>query len=218
MSLGSISSRNLPKYLYTGPETTNSATSPSKDSRPAPDKGGDIVSISDAAKAALAAQNAQPAASGAGSVRDRLNAQYKAATDAGTFISFDSSKGGKWLDLSSFTDDELSQVALNKSGAFSRDEIDLADGALSGRLEYSLRPFAEAAGNGDRRAQATALNALYSKMSDDVRAALGLTPVVMASNNSMLQGDSAKFGWLDLEPITAWLGQAFAEGGLQFDN
>lgn len=216
MSVSSISNRNTPKYLYTGQITASAApTSKKSPSSGAGAETGVVVAISDEAKAALAASESQPSASG-GSVRDRLKDQYKAATAAGTFISFDSSKGGKWLDMSSFTDDELSEVALNRGGDFSQDEKDLAGGALSGRLEYSLRPYAQAAGLGDRRAQVSAINSLYSKMSDNVRAALDFTPAVMASGNSMLQGDIAKFGWLDLGLINSWLGQASDQGGLQF--
>lgn len=214
MSANSISGANTPKYLYAGPVPTElAAVGSTPSARPSPG-GGDVVSISGEAKAAFAASSDKTSAGG--SVRARLDAQYKAATAAGSSISFDSAKGGKWLDLSSFTDDELSEIALNRDGKFSQDEADLAGGGLSGRVEFSLRPYAQAASLGDRRAQATAINALYDHMSDNVRAALKWTPAMMVSNNSMLQGDSQKFGWLDGGAITAWLGGAFDQGGLQF--
>ena len=236
MSIGAVTSGNYPKYLYTGsassdtsPSTTQAASAPKSSATAATGSDAVVVSISDRARAAIAAlssgssSNAALAAVSdnstakpAGSLRDRLDAQYAAAKAEGTFISFDSSKGGRWLDLSSFTDDELAQIELNKNGEFSQDELNLAGGALAGRVAHSLESYSPAVQNGDRRAMMMGIKALYSQMSDDVRSALRWTPDMMMSTDNMLDGDSKRLGWLSVDSIVSKLLDASDSGGLHF--
>lgn len=223
MSVGAIASGNYPKYLYTGPassdataSTTASASAPKSSAATTTGDDAVVVTISDRAQAAIAALSSGSSSNASGSLRDRLNAQYQAAQNNGTFISFDSSKGGQWLDLSSFTDDELAQIELNKNGEFSQDELNLAGGALAGRAAHSLESYGPAVQSGDRRAMMMGIKALYSQMSDDVRSALRWTPDMMASTDDMLNGDSKRLGWLSVDPIVSKLLDASNSGGLHF--
>jgi hypothetical protein len=120
--------------------------------------------------------------------------------------------------MSSFTDDELAKIWLDRSGEFS-DELSVhAEATLNARLKVSLEPYEKAVKIGDRRGQATAINALYDQMSDDTRAALRWTPVMMVSNNSMLGGDTEKAGPIEMATIFANLQAAFNNGGLSYNG
>jgi len=218
MSVGAIASGNYPKYLYTGrvSSDTTQAAPASKSSTTTTGSDAVVVSISDQAKAALAAMSSGSSSNASGSLRDRLNAQYQAAQADGTFITYDSSKGGRWLDLSSFTDEEVAEIKLDRSGEFSQDEQNLAGGVLGARMTESLNSVSPNVVLGDRRAQMMGIKALYSQMSDNVRAALGWTPAMMISTDNMLDMDSKKLGWLSVDSIVSKLLDASDRGGLHF--
>lgn len=176
----------------------------------------DIVQISTAKAAADKLATGQ-AGTGA-SLKSRIDQLFQDARDAGTFITFDSSKGGVWMDLSSFTDDELGKIAVDKGGEFSNDLQEYARGALNARVKISLEPYENSVFNGDRRGHTMTINLLYDQMSPDARAALNWTPAMMASNNSMLEGDTKLFGKFSMATVLSNLLNAVQKGGLSFSQ
>ena len=121
-------------------------------------------------------------------------------------------------DYSGFSDQELAAMSLNSSKNFSVAEIDEAKAVLAARMAVSLEPYRAATNAGDRRGHTMAINALYDKMSPEVRSALGWTPTMMISNNSMLHGDSERFGKQDPSSILNQLRSAALNGGLSFNT
>jgi hypothetical protein len=122
------------------------------------------------------------------------------------------------IDFSSFSDQELAAMNLNSSGNFSKTEQDHANGVLAGRMSVSLEPCSLQTQLGDFRGEGMAINALYDKMTPEVRQALSWTPAMMASNNQMLSNDSRRLGNLDNNTIIANLRYAQHHGGLTFDD
>ncbi|HEU0066870.1 MAG TPA: hypothetical protein VFQ57_06490 [Sphingomonas sp.] len=184
--------------------------------------GRDIIEISDEAKAALAKTQGSadigiPEAIDT-SLKGRVNTLFKEARDRGTFITFDSSQGGEWMDLSSFTDDELAQIQLDRKGEFPKDLSIYAAGGLGQRMATSLEAFETGPSGFDSRGQAMAINALYDQMSTDVRAALGWTQTMMAANNRYLARDVERDGPGDVEDVLAKLMKATGRGGLRFSR
>jgi len=119
--------------------------------------------------------------------------------------------------MSSFTDDELAEIRLDRSGEFSEDESNFAGGTLGARMTVSLRAAApDCDALGDRRALMMGIKALYSQMSDNVRAALGWTPAMMVSTDNQLNIDSKKLGWLSIDSMIPTLLDASDKGGLHF--
>jgi hypothetical protein len=204
------------KLLYAGQRSTPKPTKSTGEAAPSSASTiTDVVQISDAAKAALAnplddTQAPQP------SLKARVDKLFQDAKDRGSFITFDASKGGEWMDMSSFTDDELAQIYNDKSGEFSKDVSVHAGGALAFRMKVALEPFENAVDSGDRRGQAMAINLLYDQMSPAVRQALGWTPVMMVANNEMLDGDTKFFGPFDESTVITNLLNASKRGGLSF--
>jgi hypothetical protein len=117
-------------------------------------------------------------------------------------------------DYSGFSDQELAAISLNSSKNFSVAEKDEAGAVLNARVAASLEPYRAATNAGDRRGHAMAINALYDKMSPEVRNALGWTPTMMAANNKMLNGDEERFGKLEFAGIFSQLQTAALHGGL----
>ncbi len=203
------------KLLYAGPPATPKAKKAIGDGATSPSTITDVVEISDAAKAALAnqlddTQAPQP------SLRARVDKLFQDAKDRGSFITFDSSKGGEWMDMSSFTDDELAQITNDKGSEYPQGLSDCAGGALAFRMKVALEPFENAVDSGDRRGQAMAINLLYDQMSPAVRQALSWTPVMMVANNEMLDGDTKTFGPFDENTVIKNLLNASRRGGLSF--
>lgn len=178
----------------------------------------DVVQISDAAKAAAAALNKSSPADNASSARTKLDELYKAASADGTFITFDTSKGGRQLDMSTLSDDELAAIAVDRAGSFSENEANDAAGWLNLRLAKTLQPFQSATMGGDRRAHAMTLNTLYDNASQDVRQALHWTPVMRSAADTMLQGDNALFGTIDWSSIFSNLREMSNNGGMTFSG
>lgn len=112
--------------------------------------------------------------------REKINADYAKALKQGTRVVADTANGGRHLDLSSLSDEELASVA--KGDGFSGDESLTAKAELAGRMWATLEPF-----EGNPRASALAVRALYPAMSPAVRDALGW-------NESMLQSGDAVIG------------------------
>ncbi|MES2450217.1 MAG: hypothetical protein V4610_06595 [Pseudomonadota bacterium] len=177
---------------------------------------GDVVQISDAAKAAAAALQKPGPADNAIAARSKLDALYADAKSDGTFITFDTAKGGRQLDMSALSDDELAAIAVDHGGSFSQDESNDAAGWLNLRLAKTLQPFQNATMGGDRRAHAMTLNALYDSASQDVRDALGWTPAMRSEGDTLLSGDTARFGRLDWPSIFSNLRDASNNGGMAY--
>lgn len=135
------------------------------------------------------------------SVRAKLNAIYSEGAKSGTRIVYDTKDGGKFPDVSDWSDQDLAAMALGRDKSFTKDEKVFAEAELNKRLAVALEPFSAATMSGDRRGQAMAINMLYSGMSQEVRAAMNFTPAMMASNNSMLEGDNKLYGALDNQSV-----------------
>lgn len=100
------------------------------------------------------------------SAREKVNADYAKAAGAGERIVSDIANGGRFLDLSSLSDEELAAVA-NATG-FSGDESLTAKATLADRMWAALSPF-----DGDPRGTALGIKAIYPTLSQNVRDALG---------------------------------------------
>ena len=176
---------------------------------------GDIVEIS--AEARAAANSLQTA--GAGDIttlKAKVDKLFKEVQSRGSFVTFDSSKGGQWLDVSSLSDDELARITNDKDHQFPQDFSDYAQGSLNQRLQVSLEPYEFAAQNGDRRGHTMTINRLWEKMSPATREALNWTPAMMQSSEGMLKGDTLLFGKFDESVVFDNLIAAARRGGLSF--
>lgn len=176
----------------------------------------DSVKISDEAKSLLHLQsdteNSQL------SLKSRINALFKEARDDGSFITFDSSKGGEWLDLSSFTDDELAQIAKDKNSEFSDDLSKYAVGTLAQRVQLSLEPFEAAIGYGNFRGEAKAVRALYNHMSQDVRDVMGWTETMVEGIEKIAQKSTQKPHYFDMDSIWVFLLKSSQKANLSFQK
>ncbi len=204
---GAVANNSAP-----APGRSKTAASAPEPSRPAKDS----IQISDAAKAASAALSKPSQTDNASSARARLDELYKAASADGTFITFDTSKGGRQLDMSQLSDDELAAIAVDHAGSFSENEAIDAAGWLNLRLAKTLQPFQAATMGGDRRGHAMTLNVLYDNASPDVRQALRWTPVMRSAADAMLTGDNARFGELSWSSIFDNLREMSNNGGMTF--
>lgn len=218
VNVNDTSNRFYKLYLYAGPASApksppkiNSATA-----TPAPvASNGTNVRISDAAKAASAAlgdANAPPAAS----VKDKIDVLYAEVRSRGSSVTFDISKPGELLDVSSLTDNELGKIAVDKGGDFPQELRDYAAGALNARLKVSLEPYENAVSSGDRRAHVMTIKLLYEQMSPDTRAALHWTPTMIVAADKMLEGDTKLFGPFSMDRVHSNLLNAVQRGGLSF--
>jgi hypothetical protein len=132
----------------------------------------DIVDLSENAKIVIQKQNtsaAQPDETQ--SLKEKIDQQYMLAEKEGTFITIDTDTGGKLLDWSSFTDEDLAQISLDKHNLFSKDIKEDALGALNARISVSVR----AASGGDMTRELEAEYVLFGQLGDDVKAAIGET-------------------------------------------
>ncbi len=111
--------------------------------------------------------------------REKVDADYAKAVKQGTRVVADTANGGRHLDLSSLSDEELAAVA--KGDGFSGDESLTAKAELAGRMWATLEPF-----EGDPRASALAVRALYPAMSPAVREALGWTESMLQSGDAVI--------------------------------
>lgn len=170
------------------------------------------VQISDKAQSLSDTENAQP------SLKSRINALFKEARDEGSFITFDSSKGGEWLDVSSFTDDELAQITNNKEGSFSKDLSIYAQAMLAQRAKLSLEPFEAAIGYGDFRGEAAAIRTLYNHMSQNVRDALGWTESMVEVGEEMASHSGKALNKSHLKTLWDILLEVAQQGGLSIQN
>ncbi len=218
MNVNDTSNRFYRLYLYAGPASPTK--SPAKgnsttDSSTQPELSGTIVQISDAAKAASAALSdteSQPA----DSVKTKVDALYAEVKARGSSITFDTSKPGELLDVSSLTDDDLGKIAIDKNGEFTNDLQEYARGALNARVKVSLEPYEDSTFAGDRRGHTMTINLLYEQMSPAARAALDWNPAMILSNNNMLKGDTRLFGKFSMDTVLSNLVNAVQKGGLSF--
>ena len=121
--------------------------------------------------------------SAAANARAMLDDQANAAKDNGKELVFNSfQKTGQQADLSQFDNQTLAAVALNQGSSFSGEEIRAAKAELDQRNRTNiLSAFKQ---SGDSGAGSMALLQQYAGMSNEERAALGLTDQV---TNRLLQ-------------------------------
>lgn len=202
------------KLLYAGGDAAAAAkTANSGTSKPTASSTGEIVQISDAAKAASDKLSSDQATT-APSLKSRVDKLFQEARDAGTFITFDSSKGGVWMDLSSFTDDELAQITNDKGREYPQDLSDYAQGALSARLAKTLAPF-----ENDLAAYQTGVQQLYKAMTPDVRDALGWDASMLDMSQKLVSFDEKHSGKLEHKSFLAQLIESIQqEGTLKVDT
>ena len=174
------------------------------------------VQISDKAKSLLYAssdtENSQP------SLKSRINALFKEAQDEGSFITFDSSKGGEWIDFSSFTDDELAQIGKDRDHDFSEALSKHAIATLAERVAIFLKPFEASIGYGESRGDAKAIRTLYSHMSQDVRDVLGWTESMVEAAEKLAEKNTEKLGDFNMDTLWKMLLEAAKKGGLSLQN
>lgn len=207
MQVGYTSASIKDLLIYKGPASSPPASAAVPKAKIQTQQSGDTVEISDAAKAASEA---------AGTLSQKVKAQYDAISARGSSVTFDISKPGELPDLSSFTDDELAKISIDRAGEYSKELSDFAEGALGTRLKQVLEPYESAISSGDRRGHAMTINLLYEQMSPDTRAAMGWTPAMMASNNKTLDWDNREFGAFDMDQVKANLLAAARAGGLSY--
>ncbi|MGK6322564.1 hypothetical protein ACMGDM_05710 [Sphingomonas sp. DT-51] len=134
--------------------------------------------------------------------RQLLDAKYADAAKAGTRIKYDMAEQGVRADYSSFSDQEVAAIALNRDGRFNADESGWARAELGGRVAVALQPLDDAVMHGhDRRGHALAINLLYNGMTQEVRAALHWDEAMMVSNNEMLTRDTRDHGAIDRQSV-----------------
>jgi hypothetical protein len=134
--------------------------------------------------------------------RQLLDAKYAEARKAGTRIKYDMSEQGIRADYSSFSDQELAAIALNRNHQFTETEAGWASGEFTERTRVALEPFSnDVMHRFDRRGQALAINMLYNSMTPEVREALGWDEAMMVSNNEMLTRDTRDFGPIDRQSV-----------------
>jgi hypothetical protein len=177
-----------------------------------------IVTLSDNAKLASAQASARSFRDVGVSAHAKLKVLIQqAAEKTGTpVLALNIHQAGLLAD-SSFSNQELAAMALNSSGNFSKEEQVLAQGWLAERMRVSLEAYRGSTMMGDRRGHAMAIDALYEKMSPEVRSALNWTPAMLVANNRMLEGDERRFGKLDIDDILGNLRTVQAHGGLMFE-
>lgn len=155
-------------------------------------------------------------------VRKLLDAKYADAAKAGTRVKYDMSEQGVRADYSSFSDQEVAAIALNRDGRFNADESGWARAELGGRVAVALQPFDDAVMHGhDRRGHALAINLLYNGMTQEVRAALHWDEAMMVSNNEMLTRDTRDHGAIDRPSVLQLVLDTRSQGrplGIDFLN
>jgi len=149
--------------------------------------GGATISLQARIAAAEAADNAKDFSKLESDVRSDLDAQYAAAKTKGTSAT---------PDLSEMSGRALAAIVLNKSGSFSRAEVQAAHQEMNGRARTAM------VGGGLNASGIAAysqqLLADYKDMSDEERQARGLTPDVIKNATAMAQQTSGPPSLFDL--------------------
>jgi|GEM_PF-3323247 len=178
-----------------------------------------IVTLSESVKRVSIQTDAQSFKDVGMAARAKLNTLIQqVAKKTGIHASEVNIQGLEISDFASFSDQELAAINLNSSGNFSEAEQVQANALLAERMRVSLEPYRISVNQGDGRGQAMAINALYNRMTPEVRRALGWDSAMMVSNNSMLASDEQIGGKLDNNAIITNLRFAQHRGGLMFDK
>jgi hypothetical protein len=116
-------------------------------------------------------------ASVAANARAMLDDQENHAKDNGTELAFDASqKTGPQVDFSNFDNQTLATVALNTDSTFSTEEARAAKSELDLRTRTSM--LGALTSSNDGASSSLALLQIYSGMSDEEKAVLGVTDAV----------------------------------------
>ncbi|MFT8827804.1 hypothetical protein [Acetobacter syzygii] len=149
----------------------------------------DVVSLSEDAQIFITSNNTSAVLPDeTQSLKEKIDQQFQDVEKNGSFITFDTSKGGQLFNWSSFTDEELAQITLNKKGSFSKDISIDASGALSARVAHSLNGLDD---HGDYH---LGVKALFSHMGADVREALNWTAADDAAIDRSIAWDQKNYG------------------------
>lgn len=128
-----------------------------------------------------------------------LDSQYQDAIKNGTNITFDTSKPGVQLDLSSLSDRAVAAIALNEGGLFSDLEVSTASGYLAGQLQAILKPSFMASNGGDIRPHLTEYLNLFDQLEPEVKQALGMTEEHRLAVQSVLADKEHEYGKLNAD-------------------
>lgn len=134
------------------------------------------------------------------SARAKLDADYAKARAEGSYVVADNAHGGRHLNVSDLTDEELAAVKLNAGGLFERNEGQTAAGELGERVRVTLAPLALAAAQ-DPRAYQSAVQNAYKAMSPAVRDALGWDQGMIDASERLLEGAERELGELDQKSL-----------------
>ena len=146
----------------------------------------------------------------AANARAMLDDQANSASDAGTTLVFDSSdKSGQPVDFTDFDNRTLATMAINKDDQFSSEEAFAAKTELNRRTRTSmmgiLNPSSGTTSGADMN---LGLLRSYEKMSEEERAALGVTDAVtnrLIQNYQTLQSLQKAFAGSSTNPTMAGL-------------
>ncbi|MDE7548939.1 hypothetical protein PY793_13235 [Acetobacter fabarum] len=209
-------------YLYNGRTEINISNSSSIESQNlSQDNTGshilseDVISLSEDAQIFITSNNTSAVLPDeTQSLKAKIDQQFQDVENNGSFITFDTSKGGQLFNWSSFTDEELAQVTLNKNGSFSKDISIDASGALSARVAHSLN------GLDDHGGLDLGEKTLFSHMGADVRAALNWTAADDAACDRMIAWDQKNYGYDASSPafILGYLAAKSQQGAASFSS
>lgn len=134
------------------------------------------------------------------SARAKIDADHAKARAEGTWIAFDTKYGGRHLDVSGLTDEELAAVKTDAEGLFNKNESETAWGELGERVRVTLAPFALGAAQ-DPRAYQSAVQNAYKGMSPAVRDALGWDQGMINASERLLENAERELGELDQKSL-----------------
>jgi hypothetical protein len=165
------------KVLATAKEAASTASQPATQAASSQSD----VSISAGALAAAQAKedNAKDFATLSAQVRAALDAQYAKANATGNATV----ERGSAPDLSALSGRAVAAIALNKTGAFSRSEVQAAKAEIRSRIQEDFANAALSSGgsSGGMAAYSSQLVSQYDAMSDEEREARGWTDSTRAN-------------------------------------
>ncbi|WP_292035672.1 MULTISPECIES: hypothetical protein [unclassified Brevundimonas] len=112
----------------------------------------------------------------------------------------DTAYGGRHLNVSGLTDEELAAVKTDADGLFKKNEEQTAWAELGARVRVTLAPFALGAGQ-DPRAYQSAVQTAYRAMSPAVREALGWDQSMLDASERLVESAEQELGEFDRKSL-----------------